>query len=79
VAVRTSGNKGDDITHRVAVTVAGFRVTAHVGSRKFVTVLPFGFSGCFFQDLNRYPLCPAPTPKGVLDGLGLPSGSQPLG
>jgi hypothetical protein len=79
VAVRISGNKGDDITHRVAVTVAGFRVTAHVGNRKFVTVLPLGFSGCFFQDLNRNPLCPAPTPKGVLDDLGLPSGSQPLG
>ena len=77
--VRITGAPGGNTAKRPAVMVEGFRVSAHVGNRKFVTVLPLGFSGCFFQDLNRNPLGPAPTPKGVLDDLGLPSGSQPLG
>jgi hypothetical protein len=72
--VTIAGRPSDSTAKRPAVTVGGFRVTAHVGNRRFVTVLPLGFSGCFFPDLNRNPLCPAPTPKGVLDDLGLPSG-----
>jgi hypothetical protein len=77
--VSITGAPGDSTAKRPAVMVEGFRVTAHVGNRKFVTVLPLGFRGCFFQELTANPLCPKPTPKGVLDNLGLPSGDRPLG
>jgi hypothetical protein len=77
--VSITGAPGDSTAKRPEVIVEGFRVSARVGNRKFVTVLPLGFRGCFSPAMVASPLCPKPTPKGVLDSLGLPSGDRPLG
>jgi len=72
VDVTIAGKRGDAVANRHAVTVGGFRVTAHlVGGKKFTTVLTMGFTGCFSSDYKP-PLCPPQTPLQVLTELGLP-------
>jgi hypothetical protein len=74
VDVTVAGKVGDKVANRHAVTAAGFRVTGHIGSKKFTSILPLGFSGCFSLNFKP-PLCPERTPQQVLTELGLPHGS----
>jgi hypothetical protein len=70
VDVTIAGTPGDDTTNRHAVTAAGLRVTGHVGSKTFTSILPLGFNGCFSLKFKA-PLCPEPSPQHILGELGV--------